>query len=117
MGKEEQAIAAFRPALKISPRHRRAYYNLGVVLAGRYEFKSAAAALVQAVEIDPAYPLARLELANVFIHEGRLDEAEVSLLEGLRLKPDFADAYDRLGVVQCLRGNPAKASALFRQGD
>jgi tetratricopeptide (TPR) repeat protein len=86
-----------------------------VALAERYEFREAAASLIQAVEIDPAYPVARLALAKLFIHEGKLEQAAVSLLEAVRLKPDFADAYDRLGVVQCLRGNPTKAIELFRR--
>jgi Tfp pilus assembly protein PilF len=44
-----------------------------------------------------------------------LDEAEVQYRESLRLRPDFAGAYQGLGVIQKWRGDLAAAIPLFRK--
>lgn len=53
-------------------------------------------------------------LANFYLREGRLREAEAHALKGLSLKPGSADAYANLGVVLATKKDYPRAEQLFR---
>ena len=47
--------------------------------------------------------------------QGRVDEAIVEYRKALRIKPDYAEAYNDLGGELLLRGQVDEAMALYRQ--
>ena len=57
------------------------------------------APLLKAVELAPLDAAAHNNLGSALCAAGRLDEAEASCREALRLRPDFPQAYSNLGVI------------------
>lgn len=68
-----------------------------------------------AVSAEPKNASLRYFLASSLAKQRRLDEAEAHYRESLRLQPDFAGAYQGLGVIQKWRGDLAAAIPYFRK--
>ena len=68
-----------------------------------------------AVAAEPKDGELRYLFASSLATARRLDEAEAQYRESLRLRPDFAGAYQGLGVIQKWRGDLAGAIPLFRK--
>ncbi len=54
---------------------------------------------LKALELNPDDPYLHYDLAYTYNAKGVLDKAEFHLKEAIRLKPDYADAYNYLGVL------------------
>lgn len=68
-----------------------------------------------AVDAEPKDGELRYLFASSLARARRLDEAETQYRESLRLRPDFAGAYQGLGVIQKWRGDLAAAIPFFRK--
>lgn len=112
LGREEQAEAHFREALRIDPALARAYLGLGLVSDARKRFDQAAAFFEKAIALDPGDAMARLYYGESLLKSdaGRgpmyrfaVATPPVTLLareqfrQALRLRPDLADAYAGFG--------------------
>ena len=73
------------------------------------------APLVKAVETAPRDAAAHNNLASGLCAAGRLDEAEASCREALRLRPDFPQAHSNLGVILSGLGRLDEAVASLRR--
>ena len=84
-GQCELAIQHFERSIRLSPREARWAQLTGIAVAhffsGRLE--DALAALRQALQENPTYPLANRVLASCYAHMGRIDEAR-DVVAGLR---------------------------------
>jgi Flp pilus assembly protein TadD len=58
---------------------------------------------------------AHYNLGETLHRHGKVAEAAAHYAEALRLKPDYADAYNNLGIVMGDQGNLKEAEALFRE--
>lgn len=56
-----------------------------------------------------------VQLGNRLRQQGKLTEAEASIEEALRLKPEFEDAHNALGVVLWGQGRMQEAEASYRR--
>ena len=56
------------------------------------------------VEIQPDFVLARNNLGNVFLHRGKLDEAQAQFQQILKVRPSFADAHNNLAEILMQKG-------------
>ena len=65
MGKPEDAISAYKKAVKVNPRFGKAYNNLGVVYGSLGRAEEAAFAYGEALKIDPDDAYARANLARI----------------------------------------------------
>lgn len=112
LGREEQAEAHFREALRIDPALAGACIGLGLVSDARKRFDQAAAFFERAIALDPGDPMARLYYGDSLLKSdaGRgpmyrfaVATPPVVLLareqfrQALRLRPDLADAYAGFG--------------------
>lgn len=90
--------------IQLEPQNAQAYYygalslwkgkrNSGLV-QDRGEIESL---LKESALLDPIFPLAHLQLANLYMEENRILEANGEYQNALRLKPDLAEAHYRLG--------------------
>jgi Flp pilus assembly protein TadD len=70
-GDRAAAIAVFREALAIDPRHARSHYGLGAMLADEGRLEEAATELSTATRLDPSLTVAREELDRVLTALGR----------------------------------------------
>jgi len=115
----EQSTKLFMRALELDPNYSQAYASLGFAYIFDYQnrwsddpdssLRLAKHNSEQAVEKDPNEPRARCVAALVAIFEKDLDQAKSAIDVALSLNPNFALAYNILGNIHNLSGQPLKA--------
>lgn len=99
-GRPEQAVVAFREALRVAPDYVESRNNLGVLLAKLDRPAEAIRAFEAALKFNPAYATAHFNLANTLVEAGRPAEARPHYLETLRLNPGQPDVLLRLADLE-----------------
>jgi tetratricopeptide (TPR) repeat protein len=84
--------------VKKSPDKARPYTNLGKALLHKKRFDEALDNLLKAIQIDPNYIEARLNLGFVYETNGDTDKAIEQYRKAIQINPSFAKAYNNLGV-------------------
>jgi tetratricopeptide (TPR) repeat protein len=103
-----EAESAFRKAIEVSDgRFAPAQSGLSVVLAVERRFPEAEAAARADLELDATDATGHYALALVWLATDRIAEAEQNVLEALRYKPAFAEAYLLLAQVHSRQNNVA----------
>ena len=87
--KFREAIEAFSRALAIDPALATTHFNVGVCHSRLREYEASLPALRRAVQIDPNFGEARLEIAKVLFLMRNLEESEQ---EYLAIRRDLADS-------------------------
>src|SRR5215475_5296492 len=80
-----EAVGHFQKAISVYSGFFDAHLMLGAALIDLREWQKAEGALIRALEIKPDNPAARVALGEVYWRQKLFDEAERSLLEGLKL--------------------------------
>ena len=83
-----------------------------------YQFirsEKAEATYKKAIEFNPNYVLAYINLGTLFQRLGKFEEAEASFKKGIDLKPDFAEAYFNLGNTQKILKKFKQAETSFKK--
>jgi tetratricopeptide (TPR) repeat protein len=93
-----EAIAAFRRALALAPRHTLARYNLALVLQRADRLAEARTELERAIEIEPR-PEAHYALGVIYWHQGEPARAEQALRAAIAAEPGYVSAHYTLGAV------------------
>lgn len=99
------AIAAYREAARLLPRHLWAWTNLGVTLFDAGEFEPALDACDTALQIDPSWNPAEVNRGNILRAIKRLDEAEAQYRQVLDREPLNANVAVKLATCRLLRGD------------
>lgn len=119
--KTENLVAErhFRRAIELDPKYARAYAELAVLLAVRFEnnwdvletadMEKALFYAERSLQIDPNLWLAHYSLGRVNSMVGKFEKAEVHLKQAMSLQPDNEDARAYYGVVLNLQGAPEVA--------
>ena len=111
------AEKALRRNLSLEPTVN-AHLLLAAFLLDRTRVDEARAEIVKAVELakDPQERLvARVQLANLNVNTGRLDEAEAVMLLALKEQPENSELVLQLARFYALRGQVDKAEGLLTQ--
>jgi tetratricopeptide (TPR) repeat protein len=98
-GKWDEAIAAFREAVRLRPDYADALNNLGNVLYFQKKLDEAVACYEQVVRIAPDHAGAYSNLGEVVRQQGRLADAVTYCERAVRLRPDFAQGRTHLGLA------------------
>jgi len=98
-GRLTEAEQMYRSVLAAEPRQPDALALLGVLLAARKEYKEAVSFLDRAIACDPATPLFRLYLGNIFLEKGEDARAAEAFRDALLRQPDFVDAHIKLSLI------------------
>ena len=108
-GAYESAAATLERAVRLNPRHAIALSNLGYVQF-RYlnRMQEGEEHLRRAVQAQPGYAPARLNLGMLLHERGLLDEALSAYQEALRRDPDLAEARLNRALVWLARGDFAR---------
>lgn len=111
----EDADRAFDRALAIYPGYPEALARKGQAALARNDRAAAEALFRAAIAAQPAYGIARLELAQILKDAGptRFGEAAAEFEEAKRLLPRFPEPAYGLGAVRLLEGREADALAEF----
>ena len=98
-GELAEAERGYRAVLAAQPDQPDAVHFLGLLLHQRDGSDEAPRLLSRSVELDPASPLYRHNLAGVLKERGEYAAAERRYREALALKPDYLDALLQLGLL------------------
>lgn len=96
-GQADQAIKAFREALRINPEYAGTWNNLGVAYVEAGQTDQAFKAYREALRINPEDAVAWVNLGIVYGKSDQVDQAIKAYREALRINPEYADAWVKLG--------------------
>jgi predicted O-linked N-acetylglucosamine transferase (SPINDLY family) len=113
-GRMDDAIIAYREAVRLKPDYPTAHNNLGAALQARGRMEEAVAAYREAVRLQPDYATAWSNLGSTLQGQGNLNEAIAAYREALRLNPDYAMAHYNLGNALRILRRPSEAINAFR---
>jgi Flp pilus assembly protein TadD len=85
-GRTEEAIAAYRKAIELSPELATAWNGLAMALAKQGDLDAAIEAGLRYVELDPDEPLAHTSLSVLYQQKGLIPEAEQEKAISLQLQ-------------------------------
>jgi tetratricopeptide (TPR) repeat protein len=94
----DQAIASYEKAIKLEPRAATAYNMLGMAYRFKYNQlrnpelrEKEIAAFKQAIEVDPKYWVALINLASTYYYQGDKAKAAPLFKKALALNPDHPE--------------------------
>lgn len=100
LGRFDEARSYFEQGLKLDPRNTLCIYNLGYIAERQGDSATADTMFQKALSINPDFPDAILELANLRIVQHRLPEAEALLRKYVKVSHDPATGYYKLAMVE-----------------
>jgi len=104
-----EAIPYFRKYAALEPDEPRGPFAVGVAAYEARDYATAREKLVPAAENPDLAAAANYLLARMDRVENTLDEALVYARRAVAAKPDYADAWAELGLIQLQRGQTAEA--------
>ena len=112
----DDAIVAYREALRINPEYVDAWYNLGVVYGNLGRYDDAVAAYREALRINSELADPWNNLGVTYGRElGRPDDAIAAFREALRISPEHVNAWNNLGNAYANIDRHDDAIAAFRE--
>ncbi len=113
--KFEEAIAAYRQALRIQPKYAQASLQMGLAYARLNQYPEAVKAFKEAIRLQPQWGLAHENLGVAYIKMGHWQDARDAFLEAVRLHPNDAEAHYNLGLAYGkLRPGPGSPGPVCR---
>jgi tetratricopeptide (TPR) repeat protein len=113
------AVAHFRRALELDPAYMKTYDNLGLCYEALGQYDDAIKTYEQAMRLNreklQPSPWPPVNLGTLLVKLGKLDEAEVALLESLRFDPRFPTARYQLGLLREKQKRDTEAVEELRQ--
>jgi tetratricopeptide (TPR) repeat protein len=114
-GSYEQAIEAFKQAIRINPDYVHVHYNLGAAFIKLGMHKEGLEACKQAIRIDPAIAEAHYNLGFAYVNLGRYKEAIEACKQAIWINPTFAEPYYTLGAAYVKLGINKEGMEAFKQ--
>ena len=108
-----EAIPPLTQAASMSLNSFRAYYFLGLSLAGDRRYADAIEAYKIALDLDPDHLQANVSNADAWLAQGDADEANPFYTRALKLRAEYAPALDGLARVAEAQADEEKAVAYF----
>ncbi len=109
------SMGEYRQALRFSPGHSGALYNLGNALLARGREAEAAECFEAVVRVKPNNYEARNNLANAWLALGKIDEAISQYRLALQLRPTNDKVLKNLGAALVKKGKLEEASVYYRR--
>jgi tetratricopeptide (TPR) repeat protein len=113
-GRLDEAARLYQAILAVQPGHPEALHLLGVVAHQKGDYARAVELIVRAIAGKPGDAMYHANLAEAYRALGRLDEAVASCRAALRLRPDYAEAANNLGLALLGQG---KTEAIAQFGE
>jgi len=115
LGRVDEAIDAYRAALKLRPEHAEAVKLLGNALSRKSENAEALRHLGRLTELRPRDWQARRDLGHALQRAGRPAEAVLAYRAAAELEPGEADAHNGLGAALLMCGRVCEAEGALRR--
>lgn len=114
-GRQAEALAQYREAVRLVPDNSQARYNLGFLLDAMGKPEEALREHREAVRLAPEKPFLHEGLGIVLAELNRFDEAMREFTEAARLDPKFAWPHFQMGKVLLKQGRDVEAAQKFGQ--
>lgn len=111
--KYDDALLAYRLALKIDPRYANAWLNIGVVMGILNDHNAALKAFEYALKIDPTLDMALRNKGLSLTHLERYHEAIAVFNRALKINPEDGRARYYKGIAYARMGNNRMALPLL----
>jgi tetratricopeptide (TPR) repeat protein len=107
----QEAVIAAKKALSINPKFAGAYRNLARILTHLGKEEAATECWFKAYDLEPSWAEAEdfCRLGNSLLKYQRVDRAFICYLRALKLNPNFAEAYYKLGLILTQQGQYSEA--------
>jgi tetratricopeptide (TPR) repeat protein len=115
LGRPDEAVAAYREALTVTPGDPDVLFNLSLALTQAGKPAEGAETAESLIRMQPHRAAAHASLADARLALGQLDPAVTAYRESLRLSPDDASAHNGLGTALARQGRIDEAVAEFRE--
>jgi tetratricopeptide (TPR) repeat protein len=112
-GRYNEAIEAFKEAVRLRPNFAKAYNNLGSAYNSIGKYDEAIAALKQAIRLNPNIGLAYNNLGFAYMKKGKRDESVRLFKKAILLNPNLPDSYQNLGGAYIAIGKYDQAIAVL----
>ncbi|MCI0655612.1 MAG: tetratricopeptide repeat protein [Acidobacteria bacterium] len=111
----EKAIKVFNRIIEIDPQHKQAYNLLAYAYDDVGNFAKALWAINQYIGLVPEEANPYDSRADLYAHNGKLDEAIDSYRKAIEKKRDFGPSRRKLGGLYLLKRQYAEAEKCFRE--
>jgi tetratricopeptide (TPR) repeat protein len=115
-GKYDEATVAYFETLRMDPKNKYAFYNLGQIARLSNRFVAAESYYRLALEIDPDLGVALFGLAYALSAQGATQEAIDVYARTVRVEPENAAAHYNLGLLLRSVGRIAEGDAEVARG-
>jgi tetratricopeptide (TPR) repeat protein len=95
----EEAVAEYRKAIEIDPKHARAYHGLGLALFDQNKVGEAIACYAEAIKLDPGYAEAYNSLGGALHYQKKVCDAIACYRKAIEIDRKHAWAFNNLGVA------------------
>jgi superkiller protein 3 len=113
--KLDEAIACYKKAIDIDPKHVKAHSNLGAALSLQRKFDQAIDCFEKAIEIDPNHVSAHCNLGHALRDQNKPDEAILPYKKAIDFNPRCPSAHYGLGVALQAKGAIDEAIDAYRK--
>ena len=113
LGSHKLALADFKRAIRLQPRHAEGYYDQGLSLQQLGEWNRAIEDYTVAARLQPNFESALFNRGYAYEHLGDLQHTVADFSVVIRLDPNYAPAYFYRGAAYKDLGNDAQAKADF----
>lgn len=113
-GNYQEAVEAYRRAIKLKSDHAEAHFRLGDAYFQLKKYDQAIEAYKKAVRYDPKLSTAFNNLGTAFTKIGDPNKAVEAYREAIRLDPKFPGTYFSLGATYWTQGDQAAALVQYR---
>jgi eukaryotic-like serine/threonine-protein kinase len=114
-GRDREAEAAFREAIRLRPNYAEAHANLSWVLNDQNQAKEAEREAREAIRAKPTLPEGHFNLGNALDNQRRYTEAEAAYREAVRQRPAYPEAHCNLAKALIAQGRYKDAEAPCRE--
>jgi tetratricopeptide (TPR) repeat protein len=114
-GRIDHAIARYKRALSLDPKHAGVHNNLGVALIAKGRIAGAITHYERALALDAGHFNAHNNLGTALVAQGRFVEAIAHYEHALILSPRHPNTHYNLGIALAGQGRIADAIAQYRR--
>jgi tetratricopeptide (TPR) repeat protein len=114
-GKNEEAVAHYKEALRIKPYFADTHSNLGNALVRQGKYQEAIDHFTKALRLRPDFAKAHNGLGVALARQGKYEQAMTHYEEALRIKSDYAEARNNLGITLAQQGKIQEAIIQYLQ--